>query len=125
MAMPRILVVEDERIIAADLKMRLRDLGYDVSAIVPSGEEAIQQAETQHPDLILMDLGLKGRLDGVQTAQLIHERYDIPVVYVTAHADPSTIQRTQEAQAQGYLLKPYTTGELKTAVESVLSHKPR
>lgn len=124
MANARILIVEDEGIIAKDLERRLTRLKYSVPATVASGEEAIQAAAQTHPDLVLMDIVLKGEIDGVQAAQRIRADFNIPVVYLTAHTDDSTFQRAKITEPFGYILKPFEDRELYTAVEMALyKHK--
>ncbi len=115
-----ILIVEDERIIAEDLKRKLCRLGYAVSAIVASGLAAIDHVVATRPDLILMDLGLRGEMDGLQTAQSLRERCNIRVVFVTAHADDATRARAESAQPLGYLLKPFDQEELQHVLEHAL-----
>ena len=94
----RVLVVEDEAIVAHDLRLRLQELGYSIAASVPSGEEAVQQAAALHPDLVLMDIQLAGDLDGVAAAEQIRTQYDIPVIFLTAYADEATLQRAKVAE---------------------------
>ena len=107
MAEAQVLVVEDDSIIAMDIKSRLQALGYAVSAVVFSGQEAIEKAAETQPDLVLMDIRLRGHMDGVEAAERIHTRFDIPVVYLTAHADESTLQRAKLTEPYGYILKPF------------------
>ncbi len=118
----RILIVEDERITAEDLHDILTELGYTVTAIVSSGAEAIQQAERNPPDLALMDIRIKGDMDGTETARILNDRFDIPVVYLTAHADRETLQRAKRAKPLGYIVKPFQESELQASVEIAL-HK--
>lgn len=120
MAKAHILIVEDESIIALDIKSTLENLGYAVIAIVPSGAEAIRIAGEEHPDLVLMDIRLKGDMDGVQAAEQIRADYDVPVVYLTAHADDATLQRAKVTQAFGFILKPFEDRELHTTIEIAL-----
>ena len=115
-----ILIVEDERIIADDLQRKLRRMGYAISAIVSSGRAAVEHAAATRPDLILMDLGLRGEMDGVQAAQSIREQCNLRVVYVTAHADDATRARADQTQPLGYLLKPFDQDELRHALERAL-----
>ncbi len=119
-----ILVVEDESIVAMDLADKLKGLGYAVVATVASGEEAIQKAAETHPDLVLMDIRLRGEMDGVQAAQHIRAHLDVPVVYLTAYADQATIQRAKITEPFGYLLKPFEERELHSTVEmSLYKHR--
>jgi len=120
----QILIVEDEVIVAENIRAKLNGLGYAVSAAASSGEEAIQKATETHPDLVLMDIKLEGEMDGVEAAAQIHARFDIPVVYLTAHADDHTLQRAKLTEPFGYILKPFEVRELNTAIEIALyKHK--
>ncbi|HVN97164.1 MAG TPA: ATP-binding protein [Syntrophorhabdaceae bacterium] len=116
----RILIVEDERIVARDIERRLMSLGYSVTAIVSSGEEAIENAERTRPDLILMDIRLKGKMDGIEAAEDIRKRQDIPIVYLTAYGSEETIERAKITGPFGYLLKPFEDRELRTAIDIAL-----
>ncbi len=120
----QILVVEDEAIIAADIQMRLVNLGYRVAAIAATGQEAIAQAKLNKPDLVLMDIILQGGMDGILAAEKIHALFNIPVVYMTAYSDPDTITRAKRTEPYGYLIKPFEANELSAAVEIALErHK--
>ena len=120
MSIPKkILVVEDEMVVAMDLNMRLRKLGYECQN-VPSGEEAIGETNLFHPDIILMDIMLNGELDGVETAAKIHLHHDLPIVYLTANADEATLQRAQLTHPASYLLKPFKERELHICIEMAL-----
>ncbi|GAB1544718.1 hypothetical protein NUACC21_73940 [Scytonema sp. NUACC21] len=116
-----ILVVEDEGIVAKDLQKRLVKLGYNVPALASSGEEAIHMAEDIHPDLILMDIRLKGNIDGVEAVQQIQSKFDVPIIYLTAYADDNTLERARLTEPFGYLLKPFKEKELHTTIEIALS----
>ncbi len=120
MAKARVLVVEDEGIVARDIAMTLKSLGYAVPAITSSGEEAVKQAGEVHPDLVLMDIRLKGDMDGIQAAEEIRTRFSIPVVYLTAYADNNTLQRAKITEPYGYILKPFQERELYTSIEIAL-----
>jgi two-component system, cell cycle sensor histidine kinase and response regulator CckA len=122
MSNAQILVVDDEPIVAKNIQMELSSMGYTVPAIAASGEEALEKAGEMHPDLVLMDISLKGSMDGVETSKRMQERFDIPVVYLTAYADERTLQRAKKTGAFGYLLKPYEEKELQTTIEIAL-HK--
>lgn len=116
----RILVVEDEGIVALDIQKRLQGLGYCVSGIAESGEEAMELIRLSKPDLILMDVVLKGKLDGIESARHILESFDIPIVYLTAYADVETIERAKITGPFGYILKPFETKDLRVAIEIAL-----
>lgn len=116
----RILVVEDEKIVARDIKNRLKSLGYTVPAIVSSGEEAIKKAEEIRPDLVLMDIVLKGKIDGIKTAKEIYSRFNIPVVYLTAYSDQETIKRAKKTEPFGYIHKPFEIKEIRSTIEIAL-----
>ncbi|MFT0744120.1 response regulator [Synechococcus sp. 65AY640] len=115
-----ILVVEDEKIIAKDIANVLKKFGYAVPAIASSGEEAIRWLEEMSVDLVLMDIVLKGDLDGIEAAKRIAERFNIPVVHLTAYADEDTLSRVKETQPFGYIIKPFKERELYTAIEIAL-----
>jgi PAS domain S-box-containing protein len=115
--MAKILVVEDESIVAMDIKNRLMRLGYDVSSIAYAGEEAVEKATKICPDLVLMDIMLRGEMDGIEASRLIHERLDVPVVYLTAFSDEDTLQRAKITGPFGYIIKPFEDRELHVALE--------
>jgi len=116
----KILIVEDERIIALEMRRKLESMGYDVSAIVSSGEEAVRKAEELHPDLVLMDIILQGEMDGVEAAGQIHARFDIPVVYVTANVSDARLEDITCSEPFGCLFKPFEDMELQAAVKMAL-----
>ncbi|MDZ7954301.1 EAL domain-containing protein [Nostoc sp. DedQUE09] len=116
-----ILVVEDEIIVAMDIQNRLKKFGYSVMALADSGEEAIRKAADDSLDLVLMDIHLKGKMDGVEAAQIIHNLFNIPVIYLTANADESTLNRAKVTEPFGYILKPFKEKELKFTIEITLS----
>jgi two-component system, NtrC family, response regulator AtoC len=118
----RILIVEDEWITAEDLRDILTELGYTVTAVVSSGPDALAQAEHNAPDLALMDIRIKGSMDGTETARALRERFNIPVVYLTAHADRGTLERAKVAEPLGYITKPFKESELHASIEMAL-HK--
>jgi PAS domain S-box-containing protein len=113
----KLLVVEDESIVAMDIKHRAESLGYEVTAITPSGEEAIELVKKNQVDLVLMDIVLKGEMDGIEAAQKIHDRFDIPVLYLTAYSDEETLIRAKITEPFGYIIKPFEDRELHSAVE--------
>ena len=116
-----ILVVEDEIIVAMDIQNRLRKFGYTVLGLADSGEEAIKKAADNSLDLVLMDIHLKGNMDGVEAAQIIHNIFNVPVIYLTANADESTLERAKVTEPFGYILKPFKEKELKFTIEITLS----
>ncbi|MEO7731913.1 MAG: response regulator [Kofleriaceae bacterium] len=119
-----VLIVEDERIVAKDLQETLVAMGYDAFAIASSADEALRHASTRCPDLVLMDIRIKGARDGIETAKLLRERFGVPVVYLTAHADLATIERAKQTEPYGYLMKPVKSGELRSAIEiSIYKHQ--
>ena len=124
MAKAQILIVEDERIVAQDIRVTLVNLGYSVAAVVSSGEAAIEKAEELRPDLVLMDIVLREDMDGIQAAEQIRTRFDIPVVYLTAYADEKRLERAKLTQPFGYVLKPFNDRELHTNIEMAL-HRHR
>jgi CheY-like chemotaxis protein len=123
MSKVQILVVEDENIIALDLRIRLKGLGYAVLAVAASGEEAVDKATELDPDLVLMDIRLKGGMDGIEATQIIQARSDVPIVYLTALADEDTLQRAEATGAQGLIRKPFENEELQTAIEAALDQR--
>lgn len=116
----RILIVEDEPVIGMDIHGSLENLGYDVLAVVSTGEEAREKTDELKPDLILMDIVLPGKMDGIEAAKHIRQRYDIPVIYITAHSETATFERAREAEPYGYLVKPIGKSDLYTAIETAL-----
>lgn len=120
MSKTKILVVEDEIIIAMEIADRLKSMGYDVLRIVSNGKDAIRTAQNEQPDLILMDIMIQGNLDGIETATQIRATIDIPVIYLTANADESTLERAKVSDAFGYLIKPFEEKELNTTIEMAL-----
>lgn len=126
MPYPKVLIVEDEAIVADTLALDLEKLGYTVIQVVASGEEALTYLETtatvaQHPDLVLMDIWLQGGLDGIQTAQQLRRYLDVPVVYLTANADRTTLERATATLPFGYVVKPYKEVELQATLAIALS----
>jgi diguanylate cyclase (GGDEF)-like protein len=116
----KILVVEDERLVALDLQGMLEDLGYDVVGVASSSEDALALVSASEPQLVLMDIRLEGRLDGIETAALMRRRLKAPIVYLTANADPATLQRALETEPAGYLAKPFSEQTLRATIEVAL-----
>ena len=117
MSPSRILVVEDELIIADDIQRTLDRLGYYVCAHVETGEEALQKAKQEKPDLVLMDIKIKGYIDGIETADQIRTYLDIPVVYLTGMSDEKTLARAKITEPFGYVIKPFKDRELHAVLE--------
>ena len=120
MAGKRILIVEDESITALDICQTVRQLGYEPVGPVAYGKDAIKHALSLYPDLILMDIHLKGPIDGIEAATAIRSQHPCPVVYLTAHADRPTIDRAMATEPAGYVLKPINDRELHAAIELAL-----
>ncbi|MEE9594985.1 MAG: PAS domain S-box protein, partial [Candidatus Hydrothermarchaeales archaeon] len=116
----KILIVEDERLLALGIEKNLKRMGYSVSGVVSSGEDAIKKAEKTGPDLVLMDIRIKGKMDGIQVAEKIKERLGIPVVYLTAYADKKTLERAKITEPFGYIVKPFDNKELRSTIETSL-----
>ena len=120
MEQARIMVVEDEGIVAWHLAQQLQNMGHSVPAVVSSGADAVQQAAALHLDLVLMDIHLQGEIDGIEAAAQIRAQGDIPVVYLTAYADEATLERAKITGPFGYVLKPFEERELRATIEMVL-----
>lgn len=114
---PRIMVVEDEGIVALDICQTLEAVGYTVVHHANTGEDAVEKADALRPDLILMDINLAGPMDGIQAAEQISQRSPTPVVFLTAHADEVTLQRAKLTRPFGYIIKPFDSDELRTTIE--------
>lgn len=120
----KILVVEDEAIVAKDIARSLERLGYSISGTVSSGEETLQISTNEKPDLVLMDIHLEGKMDGIQTAEIVRRRLHIPVIYLTAFTDKATLERAKLSEPFGYIVKPFADKDLHVAVEMALyKHK--
>lgn len=113
----RILIVEDESIVALDIQNRLEAHGFEVIDIVSTGSRAIDRAQTEIPDLILMDINLKGSIDGIETASLINRQIKCPIIFLTAFADEKTLKKARISDASGYILKPFRESELLITIE--------
>jgi DNA-binding NarL/FixJ family response regulator len=117
----KIIIVEDESIIAFDIKNMLINYGYSVVAVLNNGEEAVKKTEEVKPDLVLMDINLKGNIDGVKAAEIIQHRLKTPVIYLTAYSDHETLQRATKTNPYGYIPKPIDSMELHTLVVLTLN----
>lgn len=113
----KILVVEDEGIVAMHIQNTLKNLGYTVCGIASSGEEAIEMAKNFSPDIVLMDIVLKGMIDGIEAADHIRKNFDIPAIFLSAYGDESTLNRAKITEPYGYLLKPFKERDLHIAIE--------
>ncbi|MBN8701470.1 MAG: response regulator [Bacteroidetes bacterium] len=124
MSAKNILIVEDESIVAKDIQLSLKKLGHNVIGICSKGEDAIIFIDEQKPELVLMDIMLKGKQDGIETASVIKEKYNIPVIYLTAYADENTLSKAKITEPYGYILKPFKEIDLHTAIEmAVYKHE--
>ncbi|MBW2604858.1 MAG: response regulator [Deltaproteobacteria bacterium] len=119
----KIMVVEDEAVIALRLQQRLTEMGYDVPGIAYSGEEAVEKARSLIPDLILMDIMIPGKLDGIDAAEILRAELDVPVVFLTAFSEEKIIERAKKAEPYGYILKPFQDHEIKAVIEVALYKK--
>ncbi len=116
----RILIVEDEAIIAMEIESQLQSLGYEVTSIVDTGKKVIEKAEADKPDLILMDIRINGEMDGIETAEIIRNKFAIPVIFSTAYLDEERIHRTKITMPFGYVLKPIQERDLRVSLEMAL-----
>ena len=119
----RILIVEDELIIAEDIRTKLISLGYNVTGMAMTADEAEQILESDKPDLVMLDILLKGERDGIDLARLIREHYKIPFIFLTSHADRDTVERARKVMPDGYLIKPFTDKDLFAAIEVAIFRK--
>ncbi len=119
-----ILIVEDERIVAKDLQQTLGDMGYDAYAIASSSDEAIARASEKCPDVVLMDIHIKGQRDGIQTAEILKQKFGVAVVYLTAHADDATIERAKYTEPERLNASVFFTSSRRSAATSKRSHPP-
>lgn len=116
----KILVVEDQNIVALNLRNRLKNMGYIVPTIAISGEEAIRKTELTTPDLVLMDIMLKGDMDGIEATRVIKSRFSVPVIYLTACIDIGTLERAKLTEPSGYISKPFKEEDLVSNIELAL-----
>jgi len=123
MSMIKVLVVEDETLVALHIKGCLKGFDCIVIGTAISGEEAIQKAKEMNPDVVLMDIILKGEIDGIEAAKQIQEELGIPIIYLTAYSDNKTVQRAKLTKPIGYILKPFQERDLKKGIETALQHR--
>jgi CheY-like chemotaxis protein len=116
----KILVVEDDTIIALTIQGRLKEFGYEVVGRASNGEDAIKKAKELQPDLVLMDIHIKGPMDGIQTAETVYGIYNIPVIYLTAYSDEKTLERAEKTSPFGYVVKPFNDDTLRTTIKMAL-----
>ncbi|MCX6295165.1 MAG: response regulator [Bacteroidetes bacterium] len=120
MSKTNILIVEDESIVAKDIQHSLKKLGYSVVGMCSTGEDAIKFAEELKPDLVLMDIMLKGEMSGIEAAGHIREKFNIPIIYLTAYADESTLSKAKVSEPYGYIIKPFKEIDLHTSIEMAI-----
>lgn len=117
----KILLVEDDDIIARVEDWRLKNLGYLVCGRATNSDDALKLVASTHPDIVLMDINIKGNIDGIETTKLIKKEFNIPVIYVTSHSDGATLERAKETKPDGFILKPFEDNDLRVAIELALS----
>jgi DNA-binding LytR/AlgR family response regulator len=120
MAVTNVLVVEDEKIVSKDIQLSLKKLGYNVVGTADTGEKAIEVAKETKPDIILMDIMLKGDINGIQASEAIRAEQDIPVVYLTAYTDQSTLEKAKQTEPHGYIIKPFKDVDIHTTIEMAI-----
>jgi len=116
----KILLVEDDNIIAKVAEWRLKNLGYTLIGRATTGAEAMEFVVRNKPDVVLMDINIKGEIDGIETARMIKKGFNIPVIYVTSHSDGPTLERAKATQPDGFIIKPFEDNELRVAIELAL-----
>lgn len=124
MQKPRVMIVEDEAIVAADMAATLDEMGYEIASLIHTGEDAVRHSEIEKPDIVLMDILLAGKINGIEAAELIKKRNNIPVIFVTAYSDDAIIDRAKKTEPAGYIVKPISSRELRIALDMALyKHK--
>lgn len=118
--MAKILIVEDEGLLAITTEMYLNEMGHEVAGIADNGKQAIELALSSKPDIILMDIVIQGSLSGIETAKLIQERYACKIIYLTAHTDSGTVQLARKSSHAGFLVKPFESAQLSEIIDTVL-----
>jgi CheY-like chemotaxis protein len=116
----KILIVEDDDIIARVEDWRLKNLGYTVCGRATTSAEAIQLVTNKKPDIVLMDINIRGDIDGIETTKMIRKEFNIPVIYVTSHSDGATLERAKETRPAGFIVKPFDDNDLRIAIELAL-----
>jgi DNA-binding LytR/AlgR family response regulator len=117
----KILIVEDEMIIAANISLQLTTLGYEVTGVIPRGEEALVHIEQNQPDILILDINLKGKIDGIETAEIMQKAYNIPIIYLTANADEAHFNRAKSTNPYAFISKPFKKLDLERAIELTLN----
>lgn len=117
----KILIVEDEMIIAANISLQLSTLGYEVTGILSRGEEALLHIEQNQPDILLLDINLKGNIDGIETAQIMQKTFNIPIIYLTANADEVNFNRAKSTHPYAFISKPFKKLDLERAIELTIN----
>ena len=120
-----ILVVEDEAIVAIDIRHKLQSFGYRVTDVVSSGEDALKCIEKEAPDLVLLDISLKGTMSGIDTAYRMAEKFSVPVIFITAHSDSITFSKALEVRPYGYIVKPFIERDIRFTIEVVRQRMQR
>ncbi|WP_298378967.1 EAL domain-containing protein [Azospirillum sp.] len=120
MTQARVLVVEDERIVALHLQQRLKTLGYDLASPAASGAQALERVRRERPDIVLMDIHIEGSMDGIETASEIHKEFHTPIIYLTAYSEAATLERARGTKPYGYLVKPFSERELHATIQMAL-----
>jgi CheY-like chemotaxis protein len=116
----KILIVEDDDVIARVADWRLKNLGYTVCGRASTGTEAMALVANTQPDLVLMDINLRGDIDGIESAKMIKKEFPVPVVYLTSHSDGPTLERAKETKPDGFIIKPFEDNDLRVAIELAL-----
>lgn len=122
MGNPSVMIVEDEQITAMEVQAKLEEMGYEVPTIVDNGNAVLDYLENNDLDLVLMDIRLPGTMDGIDITEEINERFDVPVVYVSAYSDDESLDRAKGTQPAGFLIKPITKEDLRSSIEVALGH---
>jgi PAS domain S-box-containing protein len=125
MSKASIAVIEDEGIVALEIRTHLEASGYDIAFVAVSGEEALQKISQSEPDLVVLDIRLRGELSGIDVARRVHATHGVPVIYLTAHSDPDTLEKARETEPCGYLVKPFDGRALEAAIEICLYKSER
>lgn len=118
--MRKIIIAEDEKIVAKDIENKLKKSGYDVIGVVSTGKDLLDKVSESLPDLVLMDIKLDGDMDGIETAQKLKDGYGLPIVYLTAYADKITLNRINDTKPGGYVLKPFKLSDLRQIIEAAI-----